>query len=51
MGMITAGGVKIREKIDYLIYKQSRIFKSFLMNSSMKFILALIFLVLMVKRY
>ena len=51
MGMITAGGVKIREKIDYLIYKQSRIFKSFLMNSSMKFMLALIFLVLMVKRY
>ena len=47
---LTAGGVKTRAKIDYLINEQSVIFKSLLMNSSMKFILALPFLVWMVKR-
>ena len=47
--MITAGRVKISAKTDYVI--QSLIFKSLLMNSSMKIILALAFLVWMVKRY
>ena len=43
-------GVKIRAKIDYVINEQSLIFKSLLMNSSMKFILRLPFLVWMVKK-
>ena len=49
--MIVAGGVKSRAKIDYLTNGQSLNFKSLLMNSSMKLILALPLLVWMVKRY